>query len=103
MDAQSSWRAVLALAALVQALNEVNAPMIAEERRISIGETRRTGARDSTDVIRVIVTCGEERVRVAASRSGARISRTYWRRLVSGSTSSSRITSPCSATAMCPG
>jgi D-3-phosphoglycerate dehydrogenase / 2-oxoglutarate reductase len=51
-------------------VNEVNAPIIAEERRISIGEAKRTGARDYTDVIRVIVTCGEERVRVAGMLIG---------------------------------
>ena len=51
-------------------LNEVNARMVAEERRISIGEAKRTGARDYTDVIRVIVTCGEERVRVAGMLIG---------------------------------
>ena len=51
-------------------VNEVNAPMIAEERRISIGETKRTAARDYTDVIRVIITCGEERVRIAGMLIG---------------------------------
>ena len=51
-------------------VNEVNAPAIAQERGISIGEAKRTGARDYTDVIRVIVTCGEERVRVAGMLIG---------------------------------
>jgi len=51
-------------------VNEVNAPAIAQERGISIGETKRRRARDYTDVIRVIITSGDERVRVAGMLIG---------------------------------
>jgi D-3-phosphoglycerate dehydrogenase / 2-oxoglutarate reductase len=51
-------------------VNEVNAPAIARERGIELSETKRTGVRDYTDLIRVIVTCGEERIRVAGTLIG---------------------------------
>jgi D-3-phosphoglycerate dehydrogenase len=53
-------------------VNEVNAPAIAEERGIELAETKRTGARDYTDLIRVTVTSGEESVRVAGTLHGRR-------------------------------
>jgi D-3-phosphoglycerate dehydrogenase / 2-oxoglutarate reductase len=53
-------------------VNEVNAPTMAEERGIEISETSRPAARDYTDLIRVTVTCGQERVRVAGTLHGRR-------------------------------
>jgi D-3-phosphoglycerate dehydrogenase len=51
-------------------VNEVNAPAMAEERGIEIGESKRTGVRDYADLVRVTVTCGEERVRVVGTLIG---------------------------------
>jgi D-3-phosphoglycerate dehydrogenase / 2-oxoglutarate reductase len=53
-------------------VNEVNAPAIAEERGIEITETKRIGARDYTDLVRVTLTCGENSVRVAGTLIGRR-------------------------------
>jgi D-3-phosphoglycerate dehydrogenase / 2-oxoglutarate reductase len=53
-------------------VNEVNAPAMAEERGIEITETKRTGARDYTDLVRVTLTCGENSVRVAGTLIGRR-------------------------------
>jgi D-3-phosphoglycerate dehydrogenase len=53
-------------------VNEVNAPAIAEERGIEVSETKRTSARDYTDLIRVTITCGEDSVRVAGTNLGRR-------------------------------
>jgi len=53
-------------------VNEVNAPAMAEERGIDISEGRSTGARDYTDLVRVTVSCGDERVRVAGTLIGRR-------------------------------
>jgi D-3-phosphoglycerate dehydrogenase / 2-oxoglutarate reductase len=53
-------------------VNEVNAPTMTEERGIEISETKRTGARDFTDLVRVTLTCGEDRVRVAGTLIGRR-------------------------------
>ncbi len=53
-------------------VNEVNAPAMAEERGIDIGESRSSVARDYTDLVRVTVTRGEERVRVAGTLIGRR-------------------------------
>ena len=53
-------------------VNEVNAPAIAEERGIELAETKRTQARDYTDLIRVSVTCGDDSVRVAGTLIGRR-------------------------------
>jgi D-3-phosphoglycerate dehydrogenase len=53
-------------------VNEVNAPAIAEERGIDLVETKRTAARDYTDLIRVSVTCGEDQVRVVGTLIGRR-------------------------------
>jgi D-3-phosphoglycerate dehydrogenase len=55
-----------------EAVNEVNAPAMAEERGIEIAETKRTGARDYTDLVRVTVTGGEESVRVVGTLIGRR-------------------------------
>jgi D-3-phosphoglycerate dehydrogenase len=53
-------------------VNEVNAPALAEERGIDLAETKRTGARDYTDLVRVAVTSGSERVRVVGTVIGRR-------------------------------
>jgi D-3-phosphoglycerate dehydrogenase len=68
----------LGLAALVGVLtghveedvNEVSAPAIAEERGIEIAETTRTQARDFTDLVRVTVAAGDQRIRVAGTTLG---------------------------------
>jgi D-3-phosphoglycerate dehydrogenase / 2-oxoglutarate reductase len=54
-------------------VNEVNAPSIAEERGIELAETKRTHARDYTDLVRVTVTSGgAEPVRVVGTNIGRR-------------------------------
>jgi D-3-phosphoglycerate dehydrogenase len=53
-------------------VNEVNAPAMADERGIEIAETKRTGARDYTDLIRVTVTSGDESVGVVGTLIGRR-------------------------------
>jgi D-3-phosphoglycerate dehydrogenase len=53
-------------------VNEVNAPSIAEERGIDLVETKRTSARDYTDLVRVTVTSGEASVRVVGTVIGRR-------------------------------
>jgi D-3-phosphoglycerate dehydrogenase len=53
-------------------VNEVNAPALAEERAIDVSETKRTGARDYTDLVRVTVSNGEEHVRVVGTLIGRR-------------------------------
>jgi D-3-phosphoglycerate dehydrogenase len=53
-------------------INEVNAPAIAEERGIEIVETKRTIARDFTDLVRVAVVSGERRERVVGTVLGRR-------------------------------
>jgi D-3-phosphoglycerate dehydrogenase / 2-oxoglutarate reductase len=53
-------------------VNEVNAPTMIEERGIEFAETKRTAARDFTDLVRVTVTCGQDRVRVAGTLIGRR-------------------------------
>jgi len=55
-----------------ETVNLVNAPAIAEERGIEIAETKRTTARDFTDLIRVTVASGEEGVRVVGTTLGRR-------------------------------
>jgi D-3-phosphoglycerate dehydrogenase len=50
----------------------VNAPAIAEERGIELVETKRTGARDYTDLIRVAVTGGGITVRAVGTVIGRR-------------------------------
>jgi D-3-phosphoglycerate dehydrogenase len=51
-------------------VNEVNAPALAQERGIEVSETKRSAARDYTDLIRVSVTSGDETVRVAGTLIG---------------------------------
>ncbi len=51
-------------------VNEVNAPSMAEERGIEVEETKRSTARDYTDLIRVTVTGGDDSVRVAGTLIG---------------------------------
>jgi len=53
-------------------VNEVNAPSIAEERGIELVESRRTVARDYTDLVRVNVTSGDEQVRIVGTNLGRR-------------------------------
>jgi D-3-phosphoglycerate dehydrogenase len=53
-------------------VNEVNAPAMAEERGIEITETRRSGARDYTDLVRVTLRCGEDSIRVVGTLIGRR-------------------------------
>ena len=53
-------------------VNEVNAPALAEERGIDVSETKRTVARDYTDLLRVTVVSGEDPVRVVGALIGRR-------------------------------
>jgi D-3-phosphoglycerate dehydrogenase / 2-oxoglutarate reductase len=53
-------------------VNEVNAPAIAEERGIEMAETKRSTARDYTDLVRVTVVAGEDSVRVVGTLIGRR-------------------------------
>jgi D-3-phosphoglycerate dehydrogenase len=53
-------------------VNAVNAPAIAEERGIRMVETKHSAARDYTDLVRVVVTSGEAKVRVAGTLLGGR-------------------------------
>jgi D-3-phosphoglycerate dehydrogenase / 2-oxoglutarate reductase len=53
-------------------VNEVNAPAMAEERGIELAETKRTSARDYTDLLRVSLTTAEDTVRVAGTLIGRR-------------------------------
>ncbi len=53
-------------------VNEVNAPALAEQRGIEVGETKRSAARDYTDLVRVSVTSGADRVRVVGTLIGRR-------------------------------
>jgi D-3-phosphoglycerate dehydrogenase len=53
-------------------VNLVNAPALAEERGIDVVETKRTSARDYTDLVRVTVVCGEDRMRVVGTTLGRR-------------------------------
>jgi D-3-phosphoglycerate dehydrogenase len=51
-------------------VNDVNAPAIAEERGIAVGETNRPSARDFTDLVRVSVTSGDATTRVVGTTLG---------------------------------
>jgi D-3-phosphoglycerate dehydrogenase len=51
-------------------VNAVNAPGLAEERGIEIAETKRTTARDFTDIVRVTIVSGEARTRVVGTTFG---------------------------------
>jgi D-3-phosphoglycerate dehydrogenase len=53
-------------------VNLVNAPAIAEERGIDLVETKRTSARDFTDLVRLTVVGGDSGVRVVGTTLGRR-------------------------------
>jgi D-3-phosphoglycerate dehydrogenase len=53
-------------------VNAVNAPGLAEERGIDVSETKRTSARDFTDLVRVTIVSGESRMRVVGTTLGRR-------------------------------
>jgi D-3-phosphoglycerate dehydrogenase / 2-oxoglutarate reductase len=53
-------------------VNVVNAPGLAEERGIDVAETKRTSARDFTDLVRVTIVSGESRTRVVGTTLGRR-------------------------------
>ena len=53
-------------------VNLVNAPALAEERGIDVVETKRTTARDFTDLVRVTVVGGDEGTRVVGTTIGNR-------------------------------
>jgi D-3-phosphoglycerate dehydrogenase len=53
-------------------VNEVNAPAMADERGIEVAESKRTIARDYTDLIRVTVAGAQDSVRVAGTLIGRR-------------------------------
>ncbi len=55
-----------------EAVNDVNAPALAEERGIAVTETSTERARDFTDLIRVTVVSGEDRSRVVGTVLGRR-------------------------------
>jgi len=51
-------------------VNAVNAPGLAEERGIEVAETKRTTARDFTDLLRVTIVSGDARTRVVGTTFG---------------------------------
>jgi D-3-phosphoglycerate dehydrogenase len=53
-------------------VNLVNAPSLAEERGIDVVETKRTTARDFTDLLRVTVVSGDQALRVVGTTIGRR-------------------------------
>ncbi len=53
-------------------VNAVNAPGLAEERGIDVSETKRTTARDFTDLVRVTIVSGEAHMRVVGTTLGRR-------------------------------
>jgi D-3-phosphoglycerate dehydrogenase len=53
-------------------VNDVNAPAIATERGIDVAETRRSEARDFSDLVRVTVVSGSDRTRVVGTVLGSR-------------------------------
>jgi D-3-phosphoglycerate dehydrogenase len=53
-------------------VNDVNAPGIASERGIDVAETRRSEARDFSDLVRVTVVSGSNRTRVVGTVLGSR-------------------------------
>ncbi len=53
-------------------VNLVNAPSLAEERGITVRETREPHARDFADLVRVAIVSGSERVRVTGTLVGRR-------------------------------
>jgi D-3-phosphoglycerate dehydrogenase len=52
--------------------NAVSAPAIAEERGIELAEIKSTQARDFSDLVRVTVVAGDQRVRVVGTTLGSR-------------------------------
>jgi D-3-phosphoglycerate dehydrogenase / 2-oxoglutarate reductase len=52
-------------------LNAVNAPHVAEERGIELAEIKSTQARDFSDLVRVTVVAGDQRVRVVGTTLGS--------------------------------
>jgi D-3-phosphoglycerate dehydrogenase / 2-oxoglutarate reductase len=52
-------------------LNAVNAPHVAEERGIELAEIKSSQARDFSDLVRVTVVAGEQRVRVVGTTLGS--------------------------------
>jgi D-3-phosphoglycerate dehydrogenase len=71
---------LLTIAVLIGALrghteedvNQVNAPALAQERGIDVVETKRTTARDFTDLVRVTIETGGARERVVGTTLGSR-------------------------------
>jgi D-3-phosphoglycerate dehydrogenase len=61
-------------------VNLVNAPFLAEERGIDVAETRRTTARDFTDLVRVTVVGGERRDREGGAEGVRVVGTTIGRR-----------------------
>ncbi len=55
-----------------EAVNDVNAPALAEERGIAVAETKQSSARDFTDLVRVTVVSGTGRTRVVGTVLGRR-------------------------------
>jgi D-3-phosphoglycerate dehydrogenase len=53
-----------------EGLNAVNAPSVAEQRGITVVETKRTSARDFADLLRVTVVAGEQPTRVVGTIVG---------------------------------
>jgi D-3-phosphoglycerate dehydrogenase len=53
-------------------VNLVNAPSLAEERGIEVAETKELAARDFTDLVRITVAGGGERIRVVGTTLGRR-------------------------------
>ena len=76
----------------------VNAPAMAEERGIEVVETKRTAARDFTDLVRVTVSPATGASAWPARRSASATARTCSRPGASASTSSSSTRSRSSAT-----
>ncbi len=55
-----------------EGVNAVNAPGLAEERGIELTETKRSTARDFTDLVRVTLVGGDKRLRVVGTTLGRR-------------------------------
>ena len=55
-----------------EAVNDVNAPTLAEERGIAVAETKQHMARDFTDLVRITVVSGGNRTRVVGTTLGRR-------------------------------
>ena len=53
-------------------VNDVNAPMLAEDRGIDVTQTNAARARDFTDLVRVTIVSGGERSRVVGTTLGSR-------------------------------